>query len=281
MLLIPTFVASLVFSLISPTIPTTTMPFPTDKIICILYSAGGTADVGRHAVKAALDANAKVNIRVLTNDPKTLLEETNWKCGCDPHSFSKEELKRLDVRAVDLTKDDLRPHLDNVGGVVSALGNRQPMYGSRVGAKGTKNLVNAMEAAKIQRLVAITSMGLSEDWPPGEFHWAGDALKWIFRLTGSNRDLQGAENAILASTSLDYLLVRPVGLGEERRPKGEWFVQKEKYKDKLGPDMSKMDCASFAVQEVLEPTYSRRGVVIGSNWDTFELNEPTREPAEL
>jgi hypothetical protein len=117
MLLIPTFVVSLVFSLISPTIPTTPrMPFPTDKILCILYSAGGTADVGRHAVKAALDANAKLNIRVLTKDPKTLLEESNWKCACDPHSFSKEELKRLDVRAVDVTKDDLQPHLDNVGG---------------------------------------------------------------------------------------------------------------------------------------------------------------------
>lgn len=32
--------------------------------------------------------------------------------------------------------------------------------------------------------------------------------------------------------------------------------------------MSKMDCASFAVHEVLEPTYNRRGVVIGSNWDS-------------
>eukprot|EP00545_Synedropsis_sp_CCMP1620_P003518 CAMPEP_0119014904 /NCGR_PEP_ID=MMETSP1176-20130426/10449_1 /TAXON_ID=265551 /ORGANISM="Synedropsis recta cf, Strain CCMP1620" /LENGTH=258 /DNA_ID=CAMNT_0006968151 /DNA_START=110 /DNA_END=886 /DNA_ORIENTATION=- len=255
------------------------MPFPTEKILCILYSAGGTADVGRHAVRAALDANAQsLNVRVLTKDPRTLLDETNWKCACDPHSFSKEELQRLDVRAVDVTKDDLQPHLDdNVGGVISALGNRQPMYGNRVGAKGTRNLVKAMEAAKIERLVAITSMGLSEDWPPGEFHWAGNILKWIFLLSGSHRDLQGAEDAIISSsTSLDYLLVRPVGLGEDRRPKGEWFVQKEKYKDKLGPDMSKMDCASFAVQEVLEPTYSRRGVVIGSNWDTFELDEPKR-----
>ena len=34
--------------------------------------------------------------------------------------------KRLDVMAVDVTKDDLQPHLDNVGGAISALGNLQP-----------------------------------------------------------------------------------------------------------------------------------------------------------
>ena len=270
-MLIPTLVASFLFSL------TSSMPFPTDKILCILYSSGGTADVGRHAVKAALDATSLSMIRVLTKDPKTLLEDTNWKCGCDPHEFTEAELKRLDIMAVDVTKDDLQPHLDNVGGVISALGNRQPFFGDRVAAKGTQNLVKAMEANKIQRLVAVTSVGLSEDWPPVEFHWVGNILKWIFILTGSNRDLQGAENAIKASTSLDYLLVRPVGLGEDRRPKGEWFVQKQKGEDKLGPDFSKMDCASFAVSEVMDPTYSRRGVVVGSNWETFVMDEPKTE----
>lgn len=275
-MLILSLVPSLSFSL-----PISAMQFPPDKILCILYSAGGTADVGRHAVKAALNANLQ-NIRVLTKDPKTLFEERNWNCACDPHLFSEDELGRLDVRAVDVTKDDLQPHLDSdVGAVISALGNRQPMYGNRVGKTGSKKLVDAMEAAKIERLVAVTSVGLSEDWPPMEFHWAGNILKWIFRLSGSNRDLQGAEKAIVSSTSLNYLLVRPVGLGEERRPKGEWFVQKEKYNDKLGPDMSKMDCASFAVQEVLQPTYNRQGVVVGSNIDTFVLNEPEQKSVEL
>ena len=120
-MLIPTLVAS--FFVLTET---SSMPFPTDKILCILYSSGGTADVGRHAVKAALDATSLSMIRVLTKDPKTLLEDTNWKCGCDPHEFTEAELKRLDIMAVDVTKDDLQPHLDNVGGAISALGNLQP-----------------------------------------------------------------------------------------------------------------------------------------------------------
>jgi hypothetical protein len=270
--LIATLLAASSFALTA-----SSMPFPTDKVLCILYSKGGIADVGRHSVRAALDATSSVVIRVLTEDPKTLLEETNWNCGCDSHTFSEEELKRLDIRTVDITKDDLQPHLDNVGGVISALGNRQLYYGHNVGTQGTQNLVNAMEARKIPRLVAITSVGLSEDWPPLEFHWLGGILKWMFVISRCHVDLQGVENTIKSSTSLDYLLIRPVGLSEGRRPKGEWFVQKKKGESKVGPDMSKMDCARFAVSEVMDPTYNRRGVVVGSNWETFTLDESKAE----
>ena len=251
------------------------MQFPTNKVLCILYSSGGIGDVGRHAVKVAIEASSDSKIRVLTSDVKTLLEETHWKCGCgDPHIFSKAELQRLDVRAVDVTKDDLKPHLDNVGVVISALGNREINNPRRVGKSGTQNLVQAMEACKIRRLVAVTSVGLSEDWPPLEFHWLGGILKWMFAFTRCHVDLQGAETAIQSSSpSLDYLLVRPVGLSEERRPKGEWFVQRKKGEDKLGPDMGKMDCARFVVSEAMQPTFHRQGVVVGSNWENFDLGD--------
>ena len=252
------------------------MQFPANKILCVLYSSGGIGDVGRHAVKAALEASPDSRIRVLTADPKTLLEETDWKCGCgEPHSFSPAELSRLDVRAVDVTKDDLRPHLDNVEAVISALGNRQIYYGHSVGTRGTQNLVQAMEACQIRRLVAVTSVGLSEDWPPMEFHWLGSLVKWMFTFTRCHVDLQGVETAIhsSASSSLDYLLVRPVGLSEGRRPKGEWFVQKKKGDDKVGPDMGKMDCARFVVSEVMRPTFNRQGVVVGSDWESFNLED--------
>jgi NAD(P)H-binding len=252
------------------------MQFPANKILCILYSSGGIGDVGRHAVKVALEASPDRKIRVLTEDPKTLLDETHWNCGCgEAHSFSPVELDRLDVRAVDVTKDDLRPHLDNVGAVISALGNRQIYSGHQVGARGTQNLVQAMEACKIRRLVAVTSVGLSEDWPPLEFHWLGGLLRWMFTWTRCHVDLQGVETAIQSapSSSLDYLLVRPVGLSEARRPRGVWFVQKKKGEDKVGPDMGKMDCARFVVSEVMQPTYSRQGVVVGSDWESFDLKD--------
>jgi NAD(P)H-binding len=249
-----------------------------DQILCVLYSSGGTADVGRHAVRAALDQFGG-KIRVITKSPETLDEE-NWNCSCPRHSFTDAERARLELIALDVTKDDLRPYLTHdVGAVVSALGNRQPYFGDRVGSAGTQRLVKAiMETSSnnsIRRVVAVTSVGCNEDWPPIEYHWVGNILKWMFRTVSRSayKDLNGAEMA-LKTSKLDYLLVRPVGLGEERKPKGEYFIQTKKGHDKVGPDMSKMDCATFVVKEALDPTYHTTAVVIGSDWDTFQLNPP-------
>ena len=132
---------------------------PSSKVLCILYSSGGTADVGRHAVRAALD-KCPSHLRILTADPATL-EETNWNCACGEHKFTKEERDRLDIRKVDFTKEDFGSHLDNCSAVISALGNRQPFYGDRVGTEGIKRLVDAMEQSEdTKRVVVIIRISL-------------------------------------------------------------------------------------------------------------------------
>ncbi|GAX24659.1 hypothetical protein FisN_4Hh217 [Fistulifera solaris] len=247
-----------------------TLPSP---VLCILFSSGGTADVGRHAVQAAIETYDGP-IRVLTRDTQ-VLQEANWNCACpEPHQL---ELQRLDVRAVDVNKDDLKEHLKDVGIVISALGNRQPFHGDCVAQAGTRNLVNAMLHHNISRLVIITSAGCNEDFPPMEYHWTGTILRCLFRSVSRReyRDLCLAEDVLRnheQSDQLDYLIVRPVGLSEERPPVHAWVIQKQKYEDKLGPDMSKMDCARFCLQEALQPTYHRQAVVIGSDPETFVFN---------
>lgn len=71
-------------------------------------------------------------------------------------------------------------------------------------------------------------------------------------------------------TRHSYLLVRPVGLGEECVPRREYFIQKKKFDDVLGPNMAKMDVGKFLVEESLDPTFERRAVVIGA--DPAEAN---------
>lgn len=247
-----------------------------EKVLCIVYSPGGIGDVGRHAVRAALD-QWKGTVRVLTKSPATLLDDPNWNCSCEnPHIFSDADIKRLEVVSIDVSKEEISSqHMANVGTVVSALGNRQPFYGHREGAPGTLNLIRAMEASNIDRVVAVTSVGCNEDWPPVEFHWVGGILTWLFRtvVRDGYRDLSGAETA-LKQSKLNYLLVRPMGLGETQKNKGEYFIQKEKGKDKVAPVISKMDCATFVVKEALEPSYQKTAVVIGGDWENFELDPP-------
>lgn len=254
----------------------------TNPVLCILFSSGGTADVGRHAVQAALE-QYEGPIRVLTSDPQ-VLQESSWNCAC-PESH-RVELERLDIRTVDVVKDDLKEHFQNVGAVISGLGNRQPFHGDCVAQMGTRNLVQAMLHHGIPRLVMITSAGCNEDFPPMEFHWTGTILKWLFRLVSRReyRDLCLAEdevrNHVPADAVLNYLIVRPVGLSEERPPVHAWIIQKQKYQEKLGPDMSKMDCAQFCLKEAVRPTYHRQAVVIGSDPETFVFNPKKASRAE-
>jgi len=266
------------------------MKLPSNKVLCIVYSSGGIPDVARHAVQVALDSFSG-QIRVLNINPQETLSPSNWNCACpDPHQINVHD-DRLDLRVVDVTKDDLTEHLENVGAVISGLGNRQPYHGDRVGAAGTANLVRAMLHHQIPRLVMLTSAGCNEDWPPLEFHWTGSVLKWMFRSVSRReyQDLCAAEDAVRnhnhndnhqkdtaavggGNDTIDYLIVRPVGLGEDRPPANTWFIQQKKHCDRLAPDMSKLDCARFCVQEAVEPTYHRQAVVIGADPENFTFD---------
>ena len=242
------------------------------KTLVILFGKGGLSDVGRHAVLAALE-QPNVEFKVLTQHPE-LLEESNWNCGCPgghADAFSEEDRKRFSVIPVKSWSDTtLSEHFQGATGVVSCLGNRQPFIGGWVAQEGNQAVIQGMKEHNVERAVALSSCGVEEDWPPLEFHPGGKILSFIFTVIGRKcfKDLTLMERAYRAS-SLDYLLVRPVGIGEDVVPNGTWVFQKKKYEDKIGLNMAKMDCARFMVKEALNPTMHKTAVLIG----TEEENE--------
>lgn len=275
--------------------------------LVILYGIGGLSDVGRHAIQAALKVPSVESIRVLTQHPE-LLQLPNWKCGCPtPHSFSEQEKKCIQVIPVKDWNDKeenlkLWPHFQGAQAVISCLGNRQPGISETelkkgwVATDGNNMVIRALLqqqqqkekddkrsggggqetttttlAAPCRRVVAVTSVGVEEDWPPMEFFWIAKViLGALFVIHGLARrafwDLTYMERAYKGTKSdeIDYLLVRPVGLGDDVVPVGTWQLQKEKYKDTVGMDMAKLDCARYMVQEALNPTKHRTAVVIGA-----------------
>lgn len=236
--------------------------------LVILYSKGGLGDVGRHAVQAALERpNDIQEIKVLSEHTETL-EEDNWNCGCStPHSFTDEERKRVAIIKIDSWEDEsLLEHFEGAGAVISCLGNRQMTLGDRVGGEGSRMVVKAMNHHKVSRAVVMSSAGVGDDWPPVEFHWSGKVLKFIFLSCGKKdyKDLTEAEEAFQSSKDVDYLIVRPLGLGEDAVPQKKWLVQKEKYKDKsLDINLAKLDCAHFMLEEALTPTRHKTAIVVG------------------
>ncbi|KAG7340698.1 NADPH-binding protein [Nitzschia inconspicua] len=252
---------------------------PASRLV-ILYGIGGLSDVGRHAILAALEQPAVSHITVVTEYPE-LLDEKRWECGCkEPHTNpATDHPEKIKVVGIDSWKNGshvkvLKEHMKDANAVISCLGHRQPGWINKelrkkgiVSAVGNKQVIEAMLATDgLDRAVVCSSIGIEEDWPPMEFHWAGKAMKWLFQGPSKKtfKDLTDMELAYKEAKSIDYLFVRPVGISEDEVPVNKWFLQKEKGVDAVGFNMAKMDVARFMVQEALNPTKHRVGVVIGS-----------------
>jgi hypothetical protein len=249
--------------------------------LVILYCRGGLGDVGRHAVRVALDRPDVDEITVLSPHAESL-EDENWKCGCpEPHKFTAEERKRFKVIKIESWEDEsLLDHFENAKAVITALGNRQWFLGDdvRVGGRGSHMVIKGMKKHKIERAVVISSVGIQEDWPPLEWIWPGKIMACIFSTCSRRefRDLTEQEQNYKDSPEIDYLFVRPVGIGEDVLPQNTWLIQKEKYKDtSLYFNMAKLDCARFMVKEALEPSRHRTGAVIGAPMP--EKNKKSKE----
>jgi len=256
----------------SASIMTTTTTTNPPAVLAILYSKGGLGDVGRHAVLAALERDDVGSIKVFSEHPEKIQNfhpKKNWNCGCpDKHVLTEEQLNRIEIISVShgWKVKDLSKHFEGVTAVVSCLGNRQCFIGDRVAAVGSRALVKCMKTHDISRVVAITSFGLGDDTPGLEWHFGGKVMSILFR-TASRRegvDLRRAE-VEYEDSDLDYLLIRPVGLGEKVVPVNEWFIQKKKFKDTLGINMAKLDCARYMVEEAINPTRHHTAVVIGAD----------------
>lgn len=249
--------------------------------LVVLYGVGGLSDVGRHAILAALERDDVEHVTVLTRHPQLILEESKWNCACpEPHIFSETDKGRMTIVPVQSWKDDdIVSHFHTATAVITALGNRQPFFGHYEAADGNDAVLHAIQELHktsknndLKRVVICSSVGIEEDWPPLEFFTMGRVALSTMFLTCSKRnfkDLTTMERQYKATdeSSIDYLIVRPVGLGEEIKPVNAWVIQKKKHVDKLGFDMAKLDCARYMVEEAIHPTRHRDAVVIGAVMD--------------
>ncbi len=251
----------------------------TARRLVVLYGIGGLSDVGRHAILAALEQPSVEKITVITEYPE-LLDQTNWECSCPGGHTNPAKDHPSKVFVVPIQDNSWKTHQTNLAdhfkgadAVISCLGHRQPGYKypqlikkGLIACDGNKQVIRAMKEANVQRVVVCSSVGVEEDKPAMEFHWAGKILGLMFKTNSKKafQDLTEMEIAYKQEESLDYLFVRPVGLGEEVVPQNKYFIQQQKGKDAVGMNMAKLDCARFMVQEALHPTFHKRGVVIGS-----------------
>ena len=142
--------------------------------LAVFFSSGGLGDVGRHIIHAALELPSEdiALIRVIARDAGKLLKNEKWKCACDEdhqklwREGSTEIASRVQVVDLDFTQEDIKEHLRGIDAIVSCLGNRQLFHPGIIAAVGTRNILQAAIEQNVQRFIMLSSVGISEDWPP-------------------------------------------------------------------------------------------------------------------
>jgi NAD(P)H-binding len=248
--------------------------------LVVLYGVGGLSDVGRHAILAALERDDVEHVTILTRHPQLIEPDAQWNSPVQRHVFSDADQSRMTIVPVQSWKDDnIVSHFQRATAVITALGNRQPFFGHNDAAEGNDAVLHAIlqhqkmaTNMELKRVVICSSVGIEEDWPPLEFFAMGKIALSAMFMTCSKRNFQDLTNMerlykATDESNIDYLIVRPVGLGEDIKPVNKWAIQQEKHKDKLHFDMAKLDCARYMVEEAIHPTRHRDAVVIGAVLD--------------
>ena len=234
------------------------------------HTTGGLSDVGRHAIIAALEKPTINKIVVITEYPE-LLDLKNWECNCsgghinpfnNPDSSSRLEMVKIDTWKND--QPELAKHFDGAVGVVSCLGHRQPGWKNSdlkkrglVAHAGNKQVIAAMMASKVDRVVVISSIALNGDksWP----HWASKVMGCLFATfqRSAAKDLIGMEAEYVESSG-HYYLQQP---GEK---KSLDVTSGTMMDGEVGGNMAKIDVARFMVDEVIHPTLHRKSQTVGA-----------------
>jgi putative NADH-flavin reductase len=191
---------------------------------------GGSRGVGRQAIEQAL-AQGHVIQALMRNPDKFDLTHPNLTV------LPGNVLQVADVAAC----------VAGVEAVVCSLGSTGDNPNNIV-TLGTQQIISAMKAAGVRRLVVVTSIGVgdSKDQVPLAFK---ALMKTILRA--AMEDKEGQETAVKAS-DLDWIIVRPGGLTDGPRT-GQYSFGTQKTL-KAG-QVSRADVAEFVLKQLTDDTF--------------------------
>ena len=241
------------------------------RTVAVLYASqnSGMGDVGKfvawEAWNGATVKVAALSVGGVTKGIDKAEIDVTYDDGAERLAGGLKEvpITQIDVKAA-TAEQDIAAIVEGADAVVACLGSRQP-FQDRWAAKGTEMTMNAMEKMGVDRLVILNSFGIGDDFMPK----TGFVFKYLWPfllntlLRTAKKDLQRQE-ALVHASSLDYLLVKPVGLTPEVPPAGKWKLLTAPNQGLLNLSVSKHDVASYMLSEALHPTLHRAIVSIGA-----------------
>ena len=139
--------------------------------------------------------------------------------------------------------------------VICVLGSGTDLKKTMIRAKGTINIVNAMQKNNIRRLMVVTAMGVAESWEDLSLF-----NKFIFAVLMKNiREDHEAQEACIKESNLDWTIVRPSGLTDTPRT-GIYSVGENI--PAITSRISRADVADLILKELIENALIGKAVTI-------------------
>ena len=208
----------------------------------------------------------KVIVFGATGNVGQLAVEELLKAGHDVTAFARNPRKpdvtnsRLTTFAGDaLNGKDVLEAVAGHDAVVITLGAGMSRK-SIVRSKGTLNVINAMQAHGVRRLICQSTLGAHESWSNLNFWWKRVMFGAILKPVFKDHELQ--EDLVRAS-GLDWTIVRPSAFSNG--PATDAFKENFPPSDrKLSLKISRADIAAFLSRQVCDGSYLGRAVAISN-----------------
>lgn len=205
----------------------------------VIFGASGSA--GTAVLQQALSENHEVTAVLRNPEKLSTMKQSNLR------------IQQGDV----LQYPDVLKAVRNQDAVLSLLGDGRK---GEVRAAGTKNIIDAMLAEKVRRLITLSTLGVGESYGNLNFLWKH--IMFGLFLKKAFRDHQLQEHYVINS-DLNYTIVRPSALtdGVATKSYREGFDQHQKG---LSLKINRADVAHFILKELSDKHYLRQAVSISN-----------------
>jgi putative NADH-flavin reductase len=200
---------------------------------------GATGGTGREIVKQALERGH--NVTAFVRDPAKL-----------DVSHERLSVARGDVMDVASVEAAMPGH----DAALCAIGNRQYILPSNILAKGTRNIVNAMEKHGVRRLVCETSLGVGDSFARLGVYYTLFVYPVVMPFYWFDKEEQ---EKVVKKSKLEWVIVRPGQLTNGRK-RGQYHHGPKVGNYLWSVSISRADVADFMLNQTGETPYLHTAV---------------------
>ena len=204
--------------------------------IAIFGATGGT---GKELVKQTLERGHEITALVR-----------------DPQKLSVSDQRVNIIKGDVLNKDDVSKTIQGSDAVLVALGVKPPSKAKVVGP-GTKNIIDAMRAHNVKRLIVESAMFMDDAVRKNSFLIS--LLTKTF-MKGLYAD-KLVQESVVRESGLEWVIVRPVGLSNGHKTEIYRFGENIPLKG-MFPTISRADVADFMLKQLSSDTNLNKAILV-------------------